>query len=122
MTDAEIIKALEICGDETIEDGHCGKCPCRDACYGEEGLHALEKASLALIKRQQAKIEELTDRVAIRAIDRIHYNIAELNLIKTGFDIAEIKSRFRAEFEEKMELGIDDCINGLTGWTALQKK
>ena len=111
MTDNEIIKALEICSDETIEDGHCKSCPCKDACYGEEGIHALEKAALDLIQRQQAEIDELTDRTAIRAIDKIHYNIAELNLIKAGFDIAEIKRRFRAEFEENMELGVDDCIN-----------
>lgn len=57
MTDNEIMKALEICSDETIEDGHCKSCPCKDACYGEEGIHALEKAALDLIQRQQKKIE-----------------------------------------------------------------
>jgi hypothetical protein len=63
MTDAEIIKALEICGDQTMEDGHCRNCPCQDACYGEEGIHALEKAALDLIKRQQERIERQKDNL-----------------------------------------------------------
>lgn len=110
MTDNEIIKAFEYC-PQTRACAHT-ECPL----FGYEEIVAecaaeLNKKVRDLIQRQQAKIEELTDRIAIRAIDKIHYNIAELNLIKTGFDIAEIKKRFRAEFEEKMELGIDDCIN-----------
>ena len=106
MTDNEIIKALECCSS----NGFCNMCPFdtlnEPGCYNK-----VQSAALDLIQRQQKKIDELTDRAAIRAIDRIHYNIAELNLIKTGFDIAEIKKRFRTEFEEKMELGIEDCIN-----------
>lgn len=63
MTDNEIIKALEICLDETIEDGHCKSCPCKDACYGEEGIHALEKAALDLIKRQQERIDRIVEQL-----------------------------------------------------------
>ena len=107
MTDKEIIKALEWCSDDYSDYSSEHGRDCTDgSCMNE-----LMKEALGLIQRQQKRIDELTDRAAIRAIDRIHYNIAELNLIKTGFDIAEIKKRFRAEFEERMELGIDDCIN-----------
>lgn len=107
MTDVEIIKALECCTNDDNEP-NCKECTKRPHIYC---ICELLEDAYGLIQRQQAKIDELTDRTAIRAIDKIHYNIAELNLIKTGFDIAEIKKRFRAEFEEKMGLGIDDCIN-----------
>lgn len=103
MTDAETIRALEAC-----IVANCSICPMDYYILCKEEVMC---QALKLIQRQQAKIDELTDRTAIRAIDRIHYNIAELNLIKAGFDIAEIKKRFRAEFEEKMELGIEGCIN-----------
>ena len=104
MTDNEIIKVFEFCPEHNCDV----ECPLFDTPYC---VNVLMKNALDLIKRQQAKIDELTDKEARFAFDRIHYNIAELNLIKTGFDIAEIKRRFRAEFEEKMELGIEDCIN-----------
>lgn len=107
MEDKEIIKALECCTNDDNEP-NCKECTKRPHIYC---ICELLEDAYGLIQRQQAKIDELTDRTAIRAIDKIHYNIAELNLIKTGFDIAEIKRRFRAEFEEKMELGIEDCIN-----------
>lgn len=111
MTDAEIMKALENLHDEAhkgymIHLEHNGP---RDTCH-EEYID-LMSATLDLIKRQQAKIDELTDRTAIRAIDRIHYNIAEMNLIQESYNMRELKKRFRAEFEEIMELGIEDCIN-----------
>lgn len=107
MTDRAIIKALEYCSTK----GNCYKCYYQAWYTTKKCREHLAKEALDLIQRQQAKIDELTDQEARFAFDRIHYNIAELNLIKTGFDIAEIKRRFRAEFEEKMELGIDDCIN-----------
>jgi hypothetical protein len=108
MTDNEIIKALECCSD----GWSCESCAFDD----EDGTMSectskLAKAALDLIHRQQKKIDELTDRTAIRAIDRIHYNIKELNLIQEGYNIAELKKRFRAEFEEGMDLGIVDRIN-----------
>lgn len=106
MTDNEIIKALECCTSD--DEPNCKECTKRPHIYC---ICELLEDAYVLIQRQQAEIDKLTDRAAIRAIDRIHYNIAELNLIKAGFDIAEIKKRFRAEFEEKMELGVDDCIN-----------
>lgn len=106
MTDKEIIKALECCTSD--DEPNCKECTKRPHIYC---ICELLEDAYGLIQRQQAKIDELKDREARFAFDRIHYNIAELNLIKTGFDIAEIKRRFRAEFEEKMELGIENCIN-----------
>lgn len=104
MTDNEIIKALECCTNDDNEP-NCKECTKRPHIYC---ICELLEDAYGLIQRQQAKIDELTDRTAIRAIDKIHYNIAELNLIKTGFDIAELKKRFRTEFEERLELGVDD--------------
>lgn len=107
MTDAEIIKALEC----------CRKGKCRECCMDEEYLSInectaeLAKEALDLIQRQQKKIDELTDREAVFSFDRIHRNIAELNLILEGYNVAELKKRFRECFEEQMELGIEDCIN-----------
>ena len=49
---------------------------------------------------QQEKIDELTDREAGFAFDRIHYNIKELNLMQEGYNIEQLKKRFRADFEE----------------------
>ena len=76
---------------------------------------------LDLIQRQQKKIDELTDREAVFSFDRIHRNLAELNLILEGYNVEELKKRFRAEFEERMELGVEDCVNW-ADWTALQVK
>lgn len=107
MTDNEIIKALECCTNDDNEP-NCKECTKRPHIYC---ICELLEDAYGLIQRQRVKIDELTDRVAIRSIDKIHYNIAEMNLIKAGFDMVELQKRFRAEFEEKMELGIDDCIN-----------
>ncbi len=106
MTDAEIIKNLECCTND--DEPNCKECTKRPHIYC---MCELLEETFDLIKRQQAKIDELTDRAAIRAIDRIHYNIAEMNLIQESYNMRELKKRFRAEFEEKMELGIEDCIN-----------
>lgn len=57
MTDKEIIKALECCGDE--EELHwCTECPYYDKenDFCQEDLH---RDALDLISRQQAEIEEL---------------------------------------------------------------
>ena len=57
MTDKEIIKALECCGDE--EELHwCTECPYYDKenDFCQEDLH---RDALDLISRQQAEIERL---------------------------------------------------------------
>lgn len=87
--------------------GCCDTCPMK----GMLDCQLQLTNALETIEQLQKELDRLRGIDAKIAFDRIHYNIAELNLIKTGFDIAEIKRRFRAEFEEKMELGIDDCIN-----------
>ena len=61
MTDAEIIKALGLCSSEHLgcEDG----CPyTMQACRGGD---AVMKDALALIDRQKAEIEELTNAVEL---------------------------------------------------------
>lgn len=81
--------------------------------FGGEHHEAMKVAieALDLIQRQQKKIDELKDREAVFSFDRIQRNIAELNLILEGYNVAELKKRFRECFEEQMELGIEDCIN-----------
>ena len=55
MTDEQIVKALECCVSSAGSDA-CRRCP-----YEEEGICvlALQRDSLALIKRQKAEIEDL---------------------------------------------------------------
>lgn len=55
MTDNEIIKVLEICTGDTTG---CGGCPLNDL---PSDCTILDRAALDLIKRQQAKIEGLSD-------------------------------------------------------------
>lgn len=63
MTDSEIIKALECCGDEG-EITLCSICPYylqdRDNDFCQEDLH---RASLDLINRQKAEIERLKNSI-----------------------------------------------------------
>ena len=106
MTDNEIIKGLEHC-----TYAWCVDCPLYSEKMYSQCETELTKAALDLIKRQQKKIDELMDQEARFAFDRIHRNVAELNLIQEDYNVAELKKRFRAEFEEKMELGLEDCIN-----------
>lgn len=62
MTDEQIVKALECCVSSAGGDA-CRRCP-----YEDEGICvtdglALQRDSLALIKRQQAEIEKLEDKL-----------------------------------------------------------
>jgi hypothetical protein len=52
LTDEQIVKALEQCSTTIC----CKGCPCRPLCYTD--VNALEKASLDLINRQKAEIEQ----------------------------------------------------------------
>lgn len=61
LTDNEIKKALECCADSTIMSCAEKGCPFRKFC--QEDTNALEKASLELINRKDAEIEQLRDLV-----------------------------------------------------------
>lgn len=105
MKDEEIIKALELCSDTTIEDGHCKICPLKDACYGEEGLHALEKAALDLIQRQQKEIERLSNFVTeerCREIAKEYFKpiVKQLMAVIIKEFAEAVKLEFYKEFEE----------------------
>lgn len=80
MTDADIIKALELCGSKDRGQAVCPNCPAQDKCYGDEGLHALERAALDLINRQQAEIERLKKHNLLCA--QLHYNDGREDLTK----------------------------------------
>ena len=58
MTDNEIIKALELCGNRTIHS--CKSCPCNG---GVECNEKLNGGALDLINRQKAEIE--TTRIKV---------------------------------------------------------
>ena len=88
MTDAEIIKALECC---STNNQKCYDCPLHTDCMMGVPSKNISRAALDLIQRQQKTINELPKGCDV--------------------DMELLKKAFRAEFEEKMELGIDDCIN-----------
>lgn len=106
MTDKEIMMALKFCSTGRVSQ--CEFCSYykQDDCVKKSANDAID-----LIKRQQEEIDELTDRNAWYANKVICDNIKELNVIQEGYNIEQLKKRFRAEFEEKMELGVEDCIN-----------
>ena len=60
MTDSEIVKALECCGDTSL--GHCENCPLNDdmgfVCIIDKSQEALD-----LINRQKAEIKRLKSKV-----------------------------------------------------------
>ena len=103
MNDNEIIKALKICSGS----GYCEECAFDHIPSLDCNVEMAEQA-LGLIHRQQAKIDELTDRNARLAIAQVCYNIADLNVILESYNVEQLKKRFRAEFEERMELGVED--------------
>lgn len=81
MTDNEIIKVLEICTGDTTG---CGSCPLNNP---PSDCTVLDRAILDLIKRQQTKIEELSEVLSD------HIRIA----------YSEIKSEAITEFAEKLK-------------------
>ena len=61
LTDNEIIKALEICLNET---DICNECPYEfDDCLNEDGTSRLMQNALDLINRQKTEIERLQDEI-----------------------------------------------------------
>ena len=92
MKDIEIMKALELCSREDNGGAVCPNCPAREECYGEIGIHALEKAALDLIKRQQEYIEELEviSGVQQAEIERLKMNEVHADRIVEQLE-AEIK-------------------------------
>ena len=96
MTDNEIIKALECC---FIESG-CNECPCYiENPDAKECLETVGILAIDLIKRQQAEIERLENRINEKneEIDRISYALADEVKLK-----AEIKAEAIKEFAERL--------------------
>lgn len=77
MTDNEIIKALECCGDP---DSICAECPIKDDCGCNEHL---ANYALDLITRQQADIDRLQsmNQIKLDAIYDLQAEIKRLNSI-----------------------------------------
>ena len=122
MTDEQIVKALECCGN----NGWCSDCPYYKStstrgvdCYNDLMLDALDlikrqqaeiKVILKLVKRQQAEIEDLEKQ----------YNSCAKRFYKEGIkDFAEqVKMAFYAEFDEiipsVMADKIDDIVKEMT--------
>lgn len=86
MTDAEIIKSLEVCGGEDS---------CRDCTYHNkiDCVKKLKNDALDLINRQQAKIEELEAKHWGECMQIAHYD----NESKQFADIGKMYSEIRAE-------------------------
>lgn len=87
MTDAEIIKALECCSQETYD---CDNCPLNKT---EESLCFIEikKYALDIITRQKAEIEKLKSGIVV-----------ELDNYASEYD-SKIKAEAVKEFAERLE-------------------
>ena len=65
MTTEQIIKALELCINNSILEEKCEHCP-----YISKGLYCMDemiKDTIALIKEQQAEIERLSNNISAMA-------------------------------------------------------
>lgn len=76
MNDIDIIKALECCGTARLRELHtgenpCSNCPMQDC---EDCEVELPDCALDLIKRQQAEIEQLTDKHWSECRQIMHYS------------------------------------------------
>lgn len=100
MTDNEIIKALECCLH--YDTGGCKNCPLD--CGSAMCIVNLMRGALDLIKRQQAEIEELKNR--LNKLPKFSFNGEQLEKIKNDclanveYNIKEIKSEAVKEFEK----------------------
>lgn len=82
LTDAEVVKALEICTDKlTISCPN--DCPFYDEC--DNDICSLERHALELIKRKDAKIEKL-ERELVSADEVIGFREAEIERLKEERD------------------------------------
>ena len=93
MTDEQIIKALECC---TVNPANCNQCPL-DTIGTADCFHfVIQKNALALINRQKAEIERLTDLIN---------EIAEANedLVRDNHDLYVSLKKRDAEIERLKE-------------------
>ena len=124
MTDEQIVKALECCGNMN----ECKKeCPLDDLGGIDKCIHTLMLNALALIKRQQAEIEKLNvDLDAIRCAAnslKMHYDKAkseavwdiatEYEAYKEAVECALVETRSEAvrEFAERLKSRIRKDID-----------
>ena len=96
-TDAEIMKALEICN--STKKGHClNRCPYYN--YSANCMQSMINDALDLINRQKAEIEKLEkiERFATKTIEK---QDAEIELLHKTKQL--IKSEAIKEFAEKLK-------------------
>ena len=101
LTDAEVVKALEICSD-TIVTSCPDDCPFYDEC--ENDLCSLERHALELIKRKDAEIKRL--KAEIRNTDNA--------LASLDRPLIEVKIEAYNEFAERLKETIPHYIDGYT--------
>lgn len=111
LTDAEVVKALEICTDKlTISCPNA--CPFYDEC--ENDLCALERQALALIKRKDAELyvlNEALDGETVKnmrlkhEVERLKAEIRNTDNHLVSLDIPLIEAKIEAykEFAERLE-------------------
>lgn len=96
MTDEQIVKALECCGNMN----ECKKeCPLGDVGGIDKCIHTLMLDALELVKRQQAEIE------------RLKQEVIELQLRKEMYRVTvdEVRAEAVREFAERLiELGVQE--------------
>lgn len=107
MTDKEIIKALEICGDD---DAGCMECPFEKQYFCRT---TLSSNALDLINRQQAEIERLKNSYKQCAYERdvfLRENPVEMALLidEQAEKLKTIKTEAIKEFADRLKEKIGD--------------
>ena len=101
MTDEQIIKALECCATDKMDD--CFQCPYDNIVYkpGNGGcVNRCRKDALDLLNRQKAEIERLKRDIAIHEHVHEESNAAYLVLVKQAK--SEVIKRFAERLKERL--------------------
>ena len=99
MTDEQIIKALECCATDDMDD--CFQCPYDNMVYNpgyDQCADMCRKDALDLINRQKAEIEELKD-----ILEKVPTNAYDLQVEASEKLENQIKSEAIKEFAERLK-------------------
>ena len=122
MTDDEIIKALECCGN--IVDSTCKECAYHET-YNASCVVRLMRNALDLINRQKAEILELQKRIINWRTD-MDYRPDEIKseAIKEFAERLKEKLQWDVEFDNKLvfESDIDNLVKEMTEVETNQRK
>ena len=108
MKDEQIIKALECCATDDVDD--CFQCPYGNIVYKPgDGrcVNRCRKDAIDLINRQKAEIKRLTAKILVK--DNINnYNTAQLRIARE--ELRTAKSEAIKEFARELKCGVPQEI------------